>query len=196
MYASDGSTVVANYTNTTGMRLFGSVGTGFSSGSFIPSARIHAHSLSNIATYQKTTNTITGALSTDGFDVGVSATGVAEIRQRENLAMEFYTNNTLCATLSNAGNLAIGTISPSARLHIISTTEQFRAGYDASIYWNATTAVTTGITTFNAVGGTTPKFVFSDNVELTQTVTTESVTSDRTVTIVINGTSYKLLAKA
>jgi hypothetical protein len=65
------------------------------------------------------------------------------------------------------GNIGIGTTSPSARLHIISTTEQFRAGYDASIYWNATTANTTGITTFNAVGGTTPSFVFSDPVSAT-----------------------------
>jgi hypothetical protein len=37
---------------------------------------------------------------------------------------------------------------------------------------------------------------FLGNVRLTQTVTTEVVVSDRTVTIVINGTTYKLLAKA
>jgi hypothetical protein len=90
-------------------------------------------------------------------------------------------------------NVGIRTTSPSARLHIVSTTEQFRGGYDASNYWNATTN-SAGTTTFNAVGST-PKFVFSDNIELTQTVTTESVASDRTVTIVINGTTYKLLAK-
>jgi serine O-acetyltransferase len=53
----------------------------------------------------------------------------------------------------------------------------------------------TGTTTFNAVGSGA-KFVFSDNVELTQTVTTEVVVSDTTVTMVINGTTYKLLAKA
>jgi len=37
---------------------------------------------------------------------------------------------------------------------------------------------------------------FANNVRLAQTVTTEAVVSDRTVTIVINGTTYKLLAKA
>jgi hypothetical protein len=35
---------------------------------------------------------------------------------------------------------------------------------------------------------------FQGNVSLTQTVTTETVTSNKTVTIVINGTTYKLLA--
>lgn len=103
MYASDGSTVLANYTNSTGMRFYGTVGAGFSSASFTPSARIHAHSLTGIATYQKTTNSATGALSTDGFDVGISSTGVAEIRQREALAMELYTSNTLRMTVSSTG---------------------------------------------------------------------------------------------
>ena len=35
---------------------------------------------------------------------------------------------------------------------------------------------------------------FQGNISLTQTVTTETVTSNKTVTIVINGTTYKLLA--
>lgn len=114
MYASDGSTVLANYTNSTGMRFYGTVGAGFSSASFTPSARIHAHSLTGIATYQKTTNSATGALSTDGFDVGVSSTGVAEIRQRENLDMAFYTNDILRGSVTSAGNLlwSGGTILP------------------------------------------------------------------------------------
>lgn len=80
------------------------------------------------------------------------------------------------------------------QLSVMRTTEQIRSGYDASNYWNATTD-STGITTFNAVGAGA-KFVFSDNIELTQTVTTEVVVSDTTVTMVINGTTYKLLAKA
>lgn len=40
------------------------------------------------------------------------------------------------------------------------------------------------------------KSLFAGNVELTQTVTTEAVVSDTTVTVVINNTTYKLLAKA
>ena len=97
-----------------------------------------------------------------------------------------------CANLS--GNVGINNTSPSAKLHVLSTTEQLRVGYDISNYYS-TTIGATGIVTFNAVGSV-PKFVFSDNIELTQTVTTEVVTSDTTVTIVVNGTTYKLLAKA
>ncbi len=94
-----------------------------------------------------------------------------------------------------ANKLAVGSsFSPAANLHSKSTTEQLRAGYDDSNYFSATVG-STGTTTFNAVGSGA-KFVFSDNIELTQTVTTEAVTSDRTVTVVINGTTYKLLAKA
>ena len=81
-----------------------------------------------------------------------------------------------------------------ARLHVESTTMQIVGAYNSSNYWGATTS-SVGTTTFNAVG-TTPKFVFSDNIEITQTVTTEALTSDTSVTMVINGTSYRLLAKA
>ena len=44
--------------------------------------------------------------------------------------------------------------------------------------------------------GTNGKAKFGGNIELTQTVTTETVTSDTTVTIKINGVNYKLLAKS
>ncbi len=72
--------------------------------------------------------------------------------------------------------------------------EQMRWGVDPANYAISTVG-STGITTFDAVGSGA-KFVFSKNIELTQTVTTETVVSDRTVTVVINGTTYRLLAKA
>lgn len=110
--------------------------------------------------------------------------------------LELGSNNSYSGQLvvKASGNVGIGTTAPSAKAHIIGTTEQLRVGYDASNYFNAIVG-STGTTTFNAVG-TGAKFVFSDNIELTQTVTTEVVVSDTTVTIVINGTTYKLLAKA
>jgi hypothetical protein len=104
------------------------------------------------------------------------------------------TNGGVGMYIKSSGDGSIGVASPSARWHIVKTTEQLRVGYDTSNYYS-TTVGSTGTVTFNAVGSGS-KFVFSDNIELTQTVTTESVTSDRTVTIVINGTTYKLLAKA
>jgi len=77
-------------------------------------------------------------------------------------------NYTLLAAPTNGllvqGNTGFGTgATVSARVHIISTTEQFRSGYDASNYWNATTGAT-GLTTFDAVGSGA-KFVFSDQTQ-------------------------------
>lgn len=59
------------------------------------------------------------------------------------------------------GNVGIGT-SPSARLHVLSTTEQQRTGYDASNYYSATVGSTGGVT-FDAVGSGS-KFVYSDRL--------------------------------
>ena len=55
-----------------------------------------------------TCGTTTGRTSSDGFQVGVTTTGKGEIRQRENLAVEFYTNNTSRAILQAAGRLTVG----------------------------------------------------------------------------------------
>ncbi len=72
-----------------------SIGTGGT-----PFAQIHQNSGNATATYHKfTAGTTTGVTATDGFDVGIDASGNAELRQRENLPMYFYTNNTLGATL-------------------------------------------------------------------------------------------------
>jgi hypothetical protein len=113
---------------------------------------------------------------------------------QDNNILLLYTNNTEKVRITTSGNVGIGTNAPTVRLHIMAESEQVRTGFNASNYFS-TTVASDGATTFNAVGSGA-KFVFSDNIELTQTVTTEAVTSDTTVTIVINGTTYRLLAKA
>ena len=77
--------------------------------------------------------------------------------------------------VNNSGNVGIGmgANTPSARLHAVSTTEQFRFGYDVSNYWNATTNAT-GVTTFDAVGSGSA-FVFSDNVTVSGQVEATSI---------------------
>lgn len=63
------------------------------------------------------------------------------------------------------GSIMIGSLNaPSAKLHIISTAEQRRTGYDASNYFS-TTVGSTGSTTLNLVG-TSPEFTFSDPVNV------------------------------
>ena len=64
------------------------------------------------------------------------------------------------------------------------------------LFVEAATAGTNATITNNYAFGTNGKAKFGGNIELTQTVTTEALTSDTSVTIVINGVTYKLLAKA
>lgn len=73
-------------------------------GTTAPAVKLHQDGGNATATYHKfTAGTTTGLLSTDGFDVGIDASGNAEIRQRENLPMYFYTNNALALTLAATG---------------------------------------------------------------------------------------------
>jgi len=52
-----------------------------------------------------------------------------------------------------AASLGVGTLSPSAKIHGLATTEQLRLGYDVANYLSATVA-SSGVTTFAATGGT------------------------------------------
>lgn len=55
-----------------------------------------------------TAGTTTGRTSTDGFQVGITTAGVAEIRQRESQDILFYTNNTQRARVKSTGGLLFG----------------------------------------------------------------------------------------
>jgi hypothetical protein len=53
-------------------------------------------------------NTTTGTSSLNGFGVGILSTGVAQIRQFENLALETYTNNTKVMSISGSASFGYG----------------------------------------------------------------------------------------
>ena len=55
------------------------------------------------ASLQKFSNSATGQTATDGWDIGIDSSGTAEIRQRENLPINEYTNNTLRRTITGGG---------------------------------------------------------------------------------------------
>lgn len=130
----------------------------------------------------------------DPFFSWSSATGLGMYRVSGNI-LGFATAGTLRFIVDGTGQIGIGTgTTASAKHHVRATTEQQRLDYDSTHYFS-TTVASTGSTTF-ALTGTTPVFIFGNEIQLTQTVTTESLTSDTSVTMVINGTTYKLLAKA
>jgi len=94
------------------------------------------------------------------------------------------TGRTVDIYLKNGtGQFGIGTGSTvSARLHVISTAEQQRTGYDASNYYSTTVGSTGGVT-FNAVGAGSG-FTFSDPITNTSAaLTTPAFTGVPTGTI-------------
>ena len=64
----------------------------------------------------------------------------------------------------DGSKLGIGVSSPSAKVHVISTTEQLRLGYDVSNYFT-TTVASNGAVTFDLVSSS-PKFLFNSRVEV------------------------------
>jgi hypothetical protein len=93
--------------NTERMRIAttGNVGLGLTS----PSVKLHQDNGTGTANYHKfTANTTTGTASTDGFDVGIDASGNAVLNQKEALNMLMSTNNTEVMRITSAGNVLIG----------------------------------------------------------------------------------------
>jgi hypothetical protein len=71
-----------------------------------PRSRIHIDAGTGTASNIKfTAGTTTGQTATDGFDLGISATGAAEIRQRENLGLSLFTNNSERFSIQGNGNV-------------------------------------------------------------------------------------------
>ena len=91
-YASNGSTVIMNYNNSTGARFGASIQVGRTDTA--PVSAIHVDKGNATASQLKfTAGTTTGLTATDGFDIGITTTGVAEIRQYESQPIRFYTAN-------------------------------------------------------------------------------------------------------
>ncbi len=77
-----------------------------------PSVLLHQDQGTGNATYHKfTAGSTTGTTATDGFDVGIDASGNAILRQNENLPLIFQTNGTERMRVLSNGKVGIGTTS-------------------------------------------------------------------------------------
>lgn len=93
-----------DYSANQQIKIIGSMmlGTSFMS----PTAKLHLDGgTATASTIKFTAGTTTGLTSTDGVDIGISSTGIAQIRQRENNSVEIYTANVLRAQWTGAGNI-------------------------------------------------------------------------------------------
>lgn len=81
----------------------------------------------------------------------------------------FWVANVEKIRIDNNGNLGINTTTISAKLHVISTTEQFRTGYD-STHFASFTCNSTGALTITLTGTALSTF-FTDKVVLGNTIT-------------------------
>jgi hypothetical protein len=94
---------------------------------------------------------LNGSLATGNYNFMSSLTDKSlYINRPTGTNILFRHNNSTQMTLDNSGNLGVG-VSPSARLHSLSTTEQLRLGYDASNYM-AVTVQNNGTTQFAPTG--------------------------------------------
>ncbi len=117
---TDAVDFVTKTSNTEWMRITsaGNIGLGLTT----PSVKMHIDGSTATATYQKfTANTTTGQTATDGFDVGIDATGNAVLKQNEALPILLSTSATEQMRITSAGNVGIGTTTPTGKLEVTGT---------------------------------------------------------------------------
>ncbi|MBS3999062.1 MAG: hypothetical protein KGZ71_01125, partial [Desulfobulbaceae bacterium] len=107
---TDKQTLRHNGTNWVVSSNLSNDGTNVGVGISTPTSLIHQDGGDATEGYHKfTAGTTTGTTASDGFDIGISSSGVAEIRQLESLDMIFATNDTERVRLFANGKLSINT---------------------------------------------------------------------------------------
>lgn len=151
-----------------------------------------------VGTQAGMTDVYSNAVTTGIRNIYIGATSGPSVATQLNYAVAIGFNAKAGASNTMALGGAVGTgyetniisggTTASAKLHLISLTEQLRVGASASVYWNAITNSTTGVTTFDAVGGTSPSFVFNDNIQTPYIGV--GIASSITTGLLIGGTGY------
>ena len=94
---------------------------------FNPTSLFHVSDGAN-QTDMQVTNNSTGITATDGFKLGITNTGIAQVKQQENLDMQFYTNNLQRAIILANGRFGINASTPLNRFEVTSAATDFGGG--------------------------------------------------------------------
>lgn len=103
--------------NGTRTHINGNLGIGIDT----PNEKLQVHLSSSGDSYAQFTNTTSGSGNNSGLYVGYSTQ--AFIVNWENTDLTFYTNGTNRATLTAAGNLMLGTVTATEKLHVVGNTQ-------------------------------------------------------------------------
>ena len=87
---------------------------------FNPASLFHVSDGAN-QTDMQVTNNATGNTANDGFKFGITNTGIGQVKQQENLDLQFHTFNTQRAVIKNNGFVGINTNTPGNQLELNST---------------------------------------------------------------------------
>jgi hypothetical protein len=86
---------------------------------FTPNEMLHLHAVGNNDVFSQFTNGFTLSTATDGFRIGTTSAGIAELRQYENADMNFFTANTQRMTiLGTNGFVGVHTAAPQFMLEV------------------------------------------------------------------------------
>ena len=85
-------------------------------GTAAPNYTMQLHEPSAAQNYLQFTNTNTGTTATDGFELGIDASGNARVQNAEATDLDFWTSNVQRMTIAANGNVGIGETNPTHKL--------------------------------------------------------------------------------